>query len=232
MPNNTLTNLIDRAKQRADMEGSTFCTDTEITGYINQGIRELHDILVTLYEDYFVTTTTYTLPASNPGTLPANFYKAIGVDFETGGITYRVRPYSFQERNMLQSPYTQQGKLGNLFYNIRGTQIFFIPTNTLSGTITLHYAPMATEMEAGHSGTQLTTLIPQITYGYEEYIVCHAAIQMLVKEESDVSVHLAERERQKQRIMSAATNRDAGESYAITDVDIGSIQDDFIYKMT
>ena len=67
MPNNTTTlqNLIDRVRQRADMEGSTFVTDAEVIGYINVAMAEMHDILVTRYEDYYVESKQYTLPADN-----------------------------------------------------------------------------------------------------------------------------------------------------------------------
>ena len=60
MPNNTLTlaNLITGVRRRADMEGSTFVSDAEIVDYINVAMAEVHDILVTKFEDYYVSTQT------------------------------------------------------------------------------------------------------------------------------------------------------------------------------
>ena len=66
--------------------------------------------------------------------------------------------------------------------------------------------------------------------GYEEYVVIDAAIKCLQKEESDVQVLLVQKQQQLQRIEQAAGKRDAGESYAITDVNVGttSYLDDYI----
>ena len=56
MPNNTTTlaQLIVRVRQRADMVGSAFVSDSEIVDYINVAMAEIHDLLVTKYEDYYV----------------------------------------------------------------------------------------------------------------------------------------------------------------------------------
>ena len=100
MPNNTLTlaNLITAVRRRADMVGSTFVSDAEVVDYINVAMAELHDILVTKFEDYYVKDTSespksgdYTLPADNPGTLPTDFYKALGVDFTTTDRDWETR---------------------------------------------------------------------------------------------------------------------------------------------
>ena len=145
MPTNptTLAQLIVRVRQRADMVGSAFVSDAEVVDYINVAMAEIHDLLVTKYEDYYVSTTTYTLPGSNPGTLPATFYKALGVDLDAGGVSYRLKRYSFQDRNMYNSPGVVAARIADTRYNVQGNQIKFIPAPTISGTVTLHYVPAA-----------------------------------------------------------------------------------------
>ena len=229
MPNNTipLQKLIDRVRQRAAMEGTTFVTDTEVVDYINVAMAELHDILVQKYEDYYVSSTTYTLPADNPGALPSDFYKSLGVDFDSGGTAHRLRRFSFQERNMLNAPALVAGRVGNTYYSIQGSQIKFIPSTTVSGTVTLYYVPESQQFDAsGNKDTQtVLSVAPQVARGYEEYIVVDAAIKCLLKEESDVRPHMAQKQGLLRRIEEAAGKRDAGESYAITDVDSGTAID-------
>ena len=121
MPSNTtsLSKLIERVRQRADMEGSTFVTDNEITTYINVAMAELHDILVTRFEDYYVSSSSpISLPSGNPATLPEDFYKVLGVDIDVGGTVYRMKRFSFQERNMLNSPSIVAGRVTNTYYSI------------------------------------------------------------------------------------------------------------------
>jgi len=234
MPANTITcaDLMTAVRRRADMENSTFVTEPEIRSYINVAMAELHDILVQKFEDYYIdSSTTYTLPISgNKGTLPDSFYKMLGVDFAAGGSTYRVRPYKFQERNMYGKVATFSGIANNLTYHVQGNEIHFKPADALpSGIITIHFVPQADQFATDGStdSEQLSLNNRAIAPGYEEYIVIDAAIKCLLKEESDVSVHMAQRESARRRIEEAAGKRDAGEPYAISDVTTGTAISDF-----
>ena len=227
MPKNltTLQSLVDRVRQRADMTGSAFVSDAEVISYINVAMSEIHDVLVTKFEDYYVSSTTYTLPAANPGDLPDSFYKALGVDLDVGGITYRLKPYSFQERAMYNSPGVVASMITNTLYHIQGDEIKFIPSPTVSGTATLYYVPEALQFSTSESEYMAKTVFdkaPAVAYGYEEYVVIDAAIKCLQKEESDVQVLLVQKQQQLERIEQAAGKRDAGESYAIGDVNVGT----------
>ena len=238
MPNNTLTlaNLITGVRRRADMVGSTFVSDAEIVDYINVAMSEVHDLLVTKFEDYYVSTHQYTLPGSGSGltagqfALPDAFYKALGVDFDVGGVTYRLRPYHFQERAMYNSPSVVASRITNTLYHIQGASIRFIPAPTVSGTVTLWYVPEPTYFDASSTSTTIKTAAPQVAKGYEEYVIIDAAIKCLQKEESDVQILLVQKQQQLERIEQAAGKRDAGESYAITDVEVGttSYLDDYV----
>ena len=230
MPNNTTTlaQLIVRVRQRADMVGSAFVSDAEVVDYINVAMAEIHDLLVTKYEDYYVSTTTYTLPGSNPGTLPATFYKALGVALDAGGVSYRLKRYSFQDRNMYNSPGVVAARIADTRYNVQGNQIKFIPAPTISGTVTLHYVPEAQRFSSGSTSATIVSLAPAVANGYEEYVVVDAAIKCLLKEESDTQPHMIYKEQLRKRIESAAGNRDAGESYRISDVNTGVYLEDYV----
>jgi hypothetical protein len=221
----TESDLRTRARRRADMENSTFVTDDEIRDYLNSSISELHDMMVKSYEDYFVSEQTYTIPlATGGGSLPDDFYKALGVDYNSGGITSTLKAYSFTERNVYNTPYAVIDRLAEPMYKIEGNKIKVIPTNSQSGTITLYYVPSPAQFSSTVS--EIENVIP----GFEEYIVVATAIRMLMKEESDVSTLERERQQLASRIIRAISPRDASGSYAIRDVRKGRYRDDFILR--
>ena len=234
MPNNAVLFgvLVARVRSRADMENSVFVTDTEIRRWLNSALAELHDIMVLVFEDYYVKDTTYTLPGTNPGTLPTDFYKAVGVDYTTGGVTYSVKRYSFAERNMYNSNAgIVNGNIAALRYNIRDDKIHFIPATPPSGTVTLHYIPECQQYDTGGSDDTSATVNAKnksVAVGYEEYVVVSAAIKCLMKEESDVRMLLAEKADIQKRIENAAPRKDAGQAHKIIDVNVGTHADSFI----
>jgi len=233
MPTNTTTlqDLVNRTRQRADMEGSTFVTDAEVIAYINVAMAEMHDILVSRYEDYYVTTQQYTLPGSGSGltagqfALPDSFYKALGVDLDIGGVTCRLKPYQFQERATYNSA---GGAPASTLYHVQGASIRFIPASG-TGTATLWYVPEAQQFSTSESEYMDKTVAnkaPAVTFGYEEYVVIDAAIKCLQKEESDVQILLVQKQQIKERIENAASNRDQGEPARITDSRTGTFRRD------
>jgi len=221
----TESDLRTRARRRADMENSTFVTDAEIQDYLNSSISELHDYMVKSYEDYFVSEQAYSVPIATGGAnLPDDFYKALGVDYNSGGITSTLRAYSFSERNVYNTPYAVIDRLAEPMYKVEGNKIKLIPNNSQSGSITLYYVPQATQFSS--TVTEIENVIP----GFEEYVVVATAIRMLMKEESDVSALERERQQLASRIIRAITPRDVSGSFAIRDVRKGRFRDDFILR--
>jgi hypothetical protein len=221
----TESDLRTRARRRADMENSSFVSDAEIQDYLNSSISELHDFMVKSYEDYFVSEQTYNAPIATGGAnLPDDFYKALGVDYNSGGITSTLRAYSFTERNIYNTPYAAIDRLAEPMYKVEGSKIKLIPTNSQSGTITLYYVPLPTQFSS--TVTEIETIIP----GYEEYVVVATAIRMLMKEESDTRQLELEKNQLASRIIRALSPRDTSGSFAIRDVRKGRFRDDFILR--
>jgi hypothetical protein len=221
----TESDLRTRARRRADMENSSFVSDAEIQDYLNSSISELHDFMVKSYEDYFVSEQTYNAPIATGGAnLPDDFYKALGVDYNSGGITSTLRAYSFTERNIYNTPYAAIDRLAEPMYKVEGSKITLIPTNSQSGTITLYYVPLPTQFSS--TVTEIETIIP----GYEEYVVVATAIRMLMKEESDTRQLELEKNQLASRIIRALSPRDTSGSFAIRDVRKGRFRDDFILR--
>ena len=119
----SLADLITRCRQRADMVNTQFVTDPEITGYLNESLGELYDLIIqNAGNEFFMrrcwveetqsptggTTEPFNAQAfmvrdSQDGTfavLPPNFYRLMGVEafFGDDDIPWMMRPYSFTQR--------------------------------------------------------------------------------------------------------------------------------------
>lgn len=206
------------------MVTSNFVTNSEWNYYINQSYYELYDLLITTYEDYFVaprlmfTTTgssSYALPnGQNYSSAPA-FYKMFGMDIGLDGNNnafVTLKKFDFIQRNRYVFPQITSTLLGvfNLEYRVVGGNIMFIPVPASGQQVGIWYFPRLNTL------LQDTDIMDGIS-GWSEYVIVDAAIKALNKEESDVQVLMADKEALRQRIMSSASNRDAGQPDTISD---------------
>lgn len=215
------------AQQRADRVNSEFVTLPEWNSYINQSMFELYDLLITTYEDYFVASpvsfttdgSTYLYPLPNGanynGAEP--FYKLMGVDLgiNTANNAYvTVNKFNFADRNRFIYPNTASTLYGvfNMRYRLLGNNIEFTPVPSANQPIRLWYIPRLTQL------LQDTDITSVSISGWIEYVIVDAAIKALQKEESDVSVLMAQKMALIKRIEDSAMNRDAGMPDKITDV--------------
>lgn len=222
------------AQQRADRVNSSFVTLSEWNSYINQSMFELYDLLITTFEDYYVTTpaqfstngstylyplpdgvTSFTGPSGSPF-VAAPFYKLLGVDLglnTANNAWVTLDKFNFIKRNEYLYPNSTSTIYGvfNMRYRLLGNQIEFIPTPAASQNIRLWYIPRLPQLLAD---TDITT---SSISGWIEYVITDAAIKALQKEESDVSVLLAQKMALKARIEETAANRDAGRPETISD---------------
>lgn len=217
----TLSQLRTGSRQRADMENSDFISDTELNGYINSEIAELHDLLIGAYDsDYNVRSVTFSTAANDGeydlpnGTLYSSapaFYKLRGVDIQNGNKWITLKPFNFNERN--RSSDLSLGLVGgpNVRYRLLGSSLMFAPAPDGIYTVKLWYIPVATKLTA--DADTLDDLNQ-----YSEYVMVGAAIKMLLKEESDVTVLMAQKMALAQRIKEMAQNRDAGQPEAVSDI--------------
>lgn len=223
------------AQQRADRVESQFVTQAEWRGYINQSLFELYDLLVTVYEDYFLAqpiqfvsdgiTYRYALPNgsntflnadTNVSFTPPPFYKLLGVDLALNNATnayVTINKFNFIDRNRYVYPNTASTIYGvfNMQYRVMGSAIEFIPTPSAGQAIRLWYIPRLTELL---QDTDITTLGIS---GWIEYAIVRAAKFALDKEESDTTKLDAELLYLKARIEETAANRDAGQADKISD---------------
>jgi len=211
----TLLELRTRARQMADMEASEFVTDSELNNYINFAAAELHDILVSTYgSEYFLESTTgNTVTGQQAYDLPSDFYKLRGADAKLNGQDFvNLRPFNFNERNRYEDfgSWTLMG-IANVRYRIMGSSIRFTPTPDANIEYRIWYIPKATQL------VDDTDTLDDINQ-YSDFVVLTAAMKMLVKEESDVSLLASERNRILERIKDDAQNRDAAQPESVSDI--------------
>lgn len=208
----TVETLRTLARQRADMLNSQFVSATEWISYINYSYKELYDILVSKFEDYYSVEYPFSITTGNSAALPSNFYKMRGVDRALGADEfYTVRPFSFEDRNNRRRVQFYRGLYPTVRYRILGNNILFTPDDNAVGDYRLWFIPRASDL------TVASDVVDGVN-GWEEYVVVDAAIKALQKEESDVSVLMAQKQALLLRINDMANNRDAGESDRITDI--------------
>lgn len=209
----TLTDLILSSRQKADMVNSTFIDDPEWTDYINNSYAELYDILVSRFEDYYSKISTFTITApNNSTTLPADFYKVRGLDYQLSGNDWvSVRKYNFQDRNKINRAVLRPlYGIADRSYRVMGQSVNILPADRAPGSYQMFYIPRYTPL------VNPTDVLGDVL-DYQEYITTDAAIKALTKEESDVSVQVMQKNALKERIEAMASNRDT-EPERITDV--------------
>jgi hypothetical protein len=218
-----------RSQQRADMVNSNFVTTAEWNSYIKQSMYELYDRLVTVYEDYYMAPAlVFTTDGSDEYPLPngGNYldgsgnpapacYKLTGVDCglsQNNNAWVTLQKFDWLDRNKFIYPQVQNTFMGvfNLAYRMIGDRIKFIPTPAGNQYLRLWYIPRLREPLLD------TDMLDGIS-GWTEYVIIDAAIKAMQKEESDVSVLMAQKAAIIARIDGAAQNRDAGQPDVIGD---------------
>ena len=208
----TLADLRLASRRLADMEFSQFIKDPELNTIVNEALAELIDLLVMSGETYFIDEHSFsTVPGTSEYALPVDFYKVLGVDNVSMPDTpIALRQWMFQERNAVQASIPFSVYPSSFMYRILGTNIRILPVPTSVVNIKMYYIPALTYLSNDSDSFTFTN-------GYEKFVIYSAAIQMLMKEESDTRPYERERDRIKARLEAAAGNRDASSPQRIVD---------------
>lgn len=212
----SLTTLRARVRERADMQQASFMLDTatSLDAFINEGVQILHEKMVMAYgSDYKEKTSSFTCDGTGNVTLPTDFFKLLGVDLNMYGVTRTIRPYMRAERNAhknssIWSPYSKP------FYKLSGPttlKLLPAPPSGLVGSII--YSPSVAPLASGSDTFETID-------GWERYIVLYAAIQCLIKEESDTGALMEQLNIMNAQLDSVIENRDAGHPQHTVDVDL------------
>lgn len=232
-----------RCKERADRVNSDFVTTQEWNYFIMQSMYELYDLLIDVYEDYFLApeitfqtngssysyplpngVLTYTDSETGQTVVAPPFYKLSGVDLglnNANNAYVTVNKYNLIDRNRFVYPNTSSTIYGvfNLQYRLMGNKIRFIPTPSANQPIRLLYMPRLPQLM---KDTDLTTIGFS---GWLQYVIVRAAKYALDKEESSTDALDQELLFMKGRIEETAANRDAGQPDRVSDTRQGNWAD-------
>ena len=199
------------AKRRADMENSSFVSDSEWLTMINASCGEFYDLLISNFEqDYVLSTQSVSVVAgTDTYALASDFYKLLGVDVLYGSDYYPVKRFQFRHRH---KPSSSASSGRNLQYRLRGSTIWFAPVPATTETIRIYYVPLFTALSVDADTFEFHGA------GWEEYVIVDAAIKALRKEESDTSFLISEKLALRQRIEEAAPTRESNEPEQVVDV--------------
>lgn len=215
LPQMTLADIRSAAQRRADMVNSSFVSTAEWTEYINGSYFELYDVLVQKYgDDYNVQQGNATTSGATQFiSLPADFYKLVGVDLQVSAPDWWVtlRPFEFAERNRFAlRNYQSFYGLSNLRYHLQGGNLMLSPQPAGGQNLRIWYIPRLSPL------VNETDVADGIS-GWLDYVIVDAARKALLKEESDASGLMAEKAELLRRIDAAAENRDAGAPQTVAD---------------
>lgn len=220
----TLLQVRTNAKQKADMENSTFISDTEWNFNINQSLQELYDLVLQKYgDDYYSTTISfqtdgstylYPLPDGTNYSGATIFYKLLGVDLamsNTNDSYVTIRRFNMSDRNRYAVPNFQSFYgVTNMRYRLEGNNLWITPTPSAGQTMRVWYVPRCTLFSSDSDTSD--------GYGgWLEYVITDAAIKALQKAELDVSTLAGQKGALLQRIESVAENRDAANPMVVAD---------------
>jgi hypothetical protein len=214
MPAVALSVLRTRVRERADMVGSAFVADvaTGLDAWINEGVQRLHGKLVDAFGDEYVesTSTFNTVAGTSDYNLPTGFFRLYGVDLSFNGTARTLLPYTRAERNALTSSFA--GAVYPPWYRVVGGKLRLLPVPAAVYAGTIYYAPEATLLV--NAGDTIT-----VPNGWEAYVVLYAAIQSLLKEESDARGFQSELQALDTELVRLRDDRDSAFPKSAVDMD-------------
>jgi len=222
----TLDYLIERVRLGTDHVSSSFITDNEVTQYLNVEGAELHNIIVSRYEDYLLTSSNFTLNNNESYTPSESVQKLMGLDMYVSGRPVPLDQFSFRERfRASQQSIWDYGTVNVLTYHWAGANVLVYPETQCAGTYKLWYVPSWTDLA---SGSNPTLRAPYTLNHWEEIIINGACAKVCMMEVQDPTPFLAAKNADVNRIKNDSTNRDASGNRRVRDVTGG---DDWFWPM-
>lgn len=187
-----------------------FVDNITLDRWINQGYAELVDLLTAQDPDWYLADDEIVgVPGQLEYELPSDFFQLRGVDLESvrNGRTTSIplEPFTFTDRHRHQHTYFNEGHSRPRYRVIRKgisgseTRLRF-DGDPGDRTFRVWY------IRAAQTLSEPSDALDGVN-GWEDYIVAFAAMHMIAKEESDVSVQLHVLNTMKERIRGMASRR-------------------------
>lgn len=194
----SLTNLLTQLRNRTDKQATNRWPDLLLTGFLNDGVRELWDLLIVVNPDPITTSYDWTTDGTSTFALPSDTYAIRGVDLvhSTRDVS-TLFPISFSYRNRfkdwLDRPYYTP-----FYYDRTGDNLIIIPTPSSGKTLTLYYIAYPTTLVSGSDTIDFQN-------GWEDYVLNSAAAKLAIRDEDQTyQAFVMERQRNEARIRKAS----------------------------
>lgn len=194
----TAQQIIDNARIMCDQRDKSFITDAEAMNLLSGIYGDLYDEMISIDDNYFINDS-YNFAIANgvqEYSLPADFYKVVGVDFQSNPGSDRITIYRYNEGER----------------NVSFTANNNIPT----GTVYMSYIPVATPI------TTLTQTVDGVS-GWDRLLSLRLAVDMADAEETNTD-RLERKYQQTLERIRGALQRDQGMPSTITDTSRPSVQ--------
>ena len=205
--------VFTRIKQRADIEKSGsagVCSDAEVLNLLNLHYRKLHGEIQKMYENY--TATYYniqTVVNQLRYPLPKDFYKllSVGIVDSVGASpnTFTaLEHWNFNDQNVPGTGFLNftNGYYTQMRFRIVGRNLELRPVKSVQ-LLGIWYSPSPVTL--GMKDSLPEWVLP----GWEEYIVCGAAMMIAAKEQALVTVHQQILQMVSDQVKSFVPNRDS-----------------------
>ncbi len=222
----TLATLRAKARERADLTGSTHITDTadSLDGWINEGAQKLHDLYVQAYgEDYVEKSAALTTVANQTDyTLPTDFYRLLGIELPVNGEQKSLKKYNRAERNALSGQVVSLSQLSLPRYKLSKGVVRLLPAPRSILVGKFWYSPLlqVTKGDASVINTLVdSTDTVNFENGAERYIIKYAARIAMSRGDRDVRDITVELVAEENALQALIEERDAAEPKQAVDIE-------------
>lgn len=208
----TLDEMRTRARQLADIVGSTFVSDAELTSIVNEHCQSLYDLLVEVRgQSYFATDhNETTIVGQEEYPLPTDFFELVGAPIiYDGSSRHQMKTWEENERARLLDSDVGHS-IDAMRYRLVAGNISLLPIPNSILTLTIRYIPAFQPLV--NPGDVFDGI-----NGWERYVELSSAIEMLDKGDRDstsLQLRLAQTEA---RIRRLGSSRDAANPSRIVD---------------
>jgi hypothetical protein len=196
----TLDELTLLVRRKADIENSGLhVSDDEIKDYINSANAMLWSLLIDGTDGTLFAKVSPDLVkvGDNSYRLPADFFKLVEISVNWGNRYYPAVEADPQEYGILLRRNLVSQINTRYFFQFNSAQgwfeLFVFPEPNAVSDILIRYIPAAQILSLGTNELKLPS-------NWYEWVVFDAAIQCMIKEESDPSVLIMEREKRERRL--------------------------------
>jgi hypothetical protein len=195
----TLANLRDSVRFRGDYQNVAKFPNADVNREIQAAWAELYELIADTYEGYWMTTSATVTTQSAFMALPTDYWRVFGVDRMEGTNEWvEMRRINTSDRNRFGS---DTGK--PVAYRLTARGVDFYPSPNGLHKFRVVYTPVAPAL--GESTAQ------EYFNGWENYIVNGALLRLDQREQRPLDERIAVMDRERQRVMSAATRRNSQE---------------------